>query len=101
MTVNNAKNSLTILLGITIIASVGIISSVTVSFALHDWAQPSWSSSTHTYKCLSSLNSLADNTVSECTDFGLATDYWDNVSSSNWNFYYSLSGEVEVGTTPV
>ncbi len=98
MTIKNAKNSLTILLGITLIASVGIVSSATVSFAGHDWATPSWDESSHTYQCLSSITlEFADSYVDECADFGTGTDYWDNVSSSNWNLSYSSTGEVEVG----
>jgi len=96
MTLRKAKNSLTILLGITIIASVGIVSSANISFAAHDWYTPSWNTPTHTFQCLSSLYTLGDLTVSECTDFGLATDYWDDVTDSDWNLYYSSSGEVEL-----
>ena len=96
MTISNAKNSLTILLGITIIASVGIVSSASVSFGWHDFATPKWSSPTHTYKCDSSLNSMADSTVNECGDLSTAANTWNSVSSSNWSLTKSSNGEIEI-----
>lgn len=96
MTLRKAKNSLTILLGITIIASVGIVSSASVSFGWHDFATPKWSSPTHTYKCDSSLNSMADSTVNECGDLSTAANEWNRVSSSNWSLTKSSNGEIDV-----
>jgi len=96
MTTKTTTNSLTILLTISVIAIVGILSTTEVTYAWHDFLTPSWGSATHTYKCFSSLDSLADSYVDECGDLEPSADYWNNVANSNWDLTESSSGEVDM-----
>ncbi|MCH9657446.1 matrixin family metalloprotease [archaeon] len=97
MTDKTSKNSLTILLGLAIIASVAVTSTITVSYAWHDFLQPTWSGATHTYKCMSSLDTLGDTYVDECGDLDPSSDVWNVVANSNWDLSENAStGEIEI-----
>ena len=96
MTIKTTEKALTTLVAISLIASVIVLSNTTESYAWHDFATPSWGSATHTYKCLSSLDSLADSSVDECDDLQTAADYWNDVANSDWDLTENSSGEVEM-----
>jgi len=92
------NNYLTTILAMTVLVTVVGTSQLQPADAVHNWFQPKWATSSHTYDCLSSLNNLSTSYINTCDDLQNAADVWNNVVNSDWDLNESGSGEIPIGS---
>ena len=70
---------------LTAMVTLACLPFMSTTHADHD-TQHYWVDEDVEYKCLNNINKIPKtNNVSPCSDFSIATNYWDNVSNSTWD----------------
>jgi len=84
MTCKNIKTLLPLILAAAVVIPISLTSHN--AYADHDTSRY-WVDEDVEYRCLYSINGIAKTAnVSPCSDFSTATNFWDDVPNSTWDF---------------